>query len=207
MVHPRTDPVYDTVQSVMDVTISLMALLVLLPVLAVIALCICLETPGPVLFKQKRVGKDGKEFWFYKFRSMVTDAEKQRDMLLPMNEGSGLLFKIKNDPRITRTGRFIRRSSLDELPQLLNILIGDMSLVGPRPALPAEVSQYGLRQRSRLSVKPGLTGLWQVSGRSDLPFDRSIELDLQYVAHRSIGLNVQILLMTIPAVFTGRGAY
>ena len=172
-------------QRTADVVLSIMALLVLLIPCLIIAILIKLETPGPVLFKQKRVGKDGSQFWFYKFRSMVADAEAQRNALMQMNEASGPLFKIKNDPRITRIGRFIRKYSTDELPQFLNVLAGQMSLVGPRPALPVEVAQYTKRQRTRLNVKPGITGLWQVSGRSDLPFERSIELDLEYIQQQS----------------------
>jgi exopolysaccharide biosynthesis polyprenyl glycosylphosphotransferase len=194
-------------QRAFDLSASLFLLILLALPMLVIAVIVKLDTPGPVLFKQRRVGKDGREFWFYKFRSMVADAEARRAALLQMNEASGLLFKIKNDPRITRSGRWLRKLSLDELPQLLNVVRGDMSLVGPRPALPVEVVQYTSRQRRRLAVKPGITGLWQVSGRSDLPFDRSIELDLEYIERQSLWLYIKILFLTFPAVLQGRGAY
>ncbi|HEX5323110.1 MAG TPA: sugar transferase [Capsulimonadaceae bacterium] len=190
-----------------DLGMALLLLVLLALPLMIIALIVKLDSPGPVLFKQLRVGKDGQEFWFYKFRSMVADAEARRAALMQMNEASGPLFKIKNDPRITRSGRWLRKLSLDELPQLLNVVKGEMSLVGPRPALPVEVAQYSSRQRRRLAVKPGITGLWQVSGRSDLPFDRSIELDLEYVDRQSLWLYVKILWLTFPAVLQGRGAY
>ncbi|HEY3329956.1 MAG TPA: sugar transferase [Capsulimonadaceae bacterium] len=194
-------------QRIVDVALTCVALLFLLVPCIIIALAIKLESKGSILFRQKRVGQNGELFWFYKFRSMVADAEAQRNALMQMNEASGPLFKIKNDPRITRVGRFIRKYSLDELPQLLNVLTGEMSLVGPRPALPAEVEQYSDRQRARLSVRPGITGLWQVSGRSDLSFERSVELDIEYVTTQSMPLYFRILVMTIPAVLKGRGAY
>ncbi|MDR3709368.1 MAG: sugar transferase [Capsulimonadaceae bacterium] len=200
-------PGFHVVRRVCDVLGASAALLAMLLPCMMIALLIKLESPGPVLFRQKRVGQDGEEFWFYKFRSMVVDAEARRKALIRMNEASGPVFKIRNDPRITRVGRFIRKFSLDEVPQLVNVLKGDMSLVGPRPALPSEVEQYSDRQRARLLVKPGITGLWQVSGRSDLPFERSIELDLEYIANQTFPLYVRILLMTLPAVLEGRGAY
>ena len=195
------------VQRVCDAVFCAAALLLLWPVFAVIALLIRLDSPGPVLFKQSRVGKDGKEFWFYKFRSMVSDAEAQRHLLEMQNERSGPVFKMKNDPRITRVGRVLRKFSLDELPQLINVLQGDMSLVGPRPALPKETDMYTARQRQRLLCLPGVTGLWQVSGRASLSFERSIELDLYYIEHQSVALYFRILLLTIPAVLRAEGAY
>jgi len=196
-----------TAQRILDVFFTSICLLILWPVFGIIALCIKLDSPGPVLFKQKRVGKDGKEFWFYKFRSMVTDAEAKRHLLEMHNERSGPVFKMRNDPRITRVGRVLRKFSLDELPQLLNVLKGEMSLVGPRPALPIETDKYTPRQRQRLIGLPGVTGLWQVSGRASLSFERSIELDLYYIEHQSLGLYFRILLMTIPAVLRAEGAY
>ena len=196
-----------SIQRLLDIVCTVFLLLFLLPLFLLIALIIKLDSPGPVLFIQNRVGKDGKEFPFYKFRSMVADAEARRIALETMNERSGPVFKIKADPRMTRVGRLLRRLSLDELPQFLNILKGEMSLVGPRPALPREVDLYTPRQRERLSVTPGLTGLWQVSGRASLSFERSIELDLDYIERRSVGLYLRILLQTFPAVFSGRGAY
>ena len=195
------------VQRGCDVLFCTLALLILWPVFAVIALLIRLDSPGPVLFKQSRVGKDGREFWFYKFRSMVSDAEAQRHLLEMQNERSGPVFKMKNDPRITRVGRVLRKFSLDELPQLINVLQGDMSLVGPRPALPKETDKYTARQRQRLLCLPGVTGLWQVSGRASLSFERSIELDLYYIERQSVGLYFRILLLTIPAVLRAEGAY
>lgn len=196
-----------TIQRVLDVLLTSLLLLLLFPLFLLIALCIALDSRGPILFTQRRVGKDGVEFPFYKFRSMVADAEARRKTLDAHNERSGPVFKMKNDPRITRVGRWLRRTSLDELPQLLNVLKGDMSLVGPRPALPREVAVYTSRQRLRLAVMPGLTGLWQVSGRASLAFEHSIELDLHYIEYQSVRLYLQILLMTIPAVVTGKGAY
>ncbi len=196
-----------TAQRVLDLIFCSILLLLLWPVFGVIALLIKLDSPGPVLFKQMRVGKDGAEFPFYKFRSMVSDAEARRHLLEMHNERSGPVFKMRNDPRITRVGRVLRKFSLDELPQLINVLKGEMSLVGPRPALPTETAKYTLRQRQRLIALPGVTGLWQVSGRASLSFERSIELDLYYIEHQSVGLYFRILLMTIPAVLSGDGAY
>ncbi len=197
----------DAAQRILDVFFTSICLLLLWPLLGVIALCIKLDSPGAVLFKQKRVGKDAEEFWFYKFRSMVSDAEAKRPLLEMHNERSGPVFKMRNDPRITRVGRALRKFSLDELPQLLNVLKGDMSLVGPRPALSRETEAYTPRQRQRLIGLPGVTGLWQVSGRASLSFERSIELDLYYIEHQSLGLYFRILLMTIPAVLRADGAY
>ena len=191
----------------LDVSISFFALLLLLPLLAVVALLIRFDSPGPILFVQKRVGKDGKEFHVFKFRSMFMDAEDRLASVLNANERSGPVFKMRFDPRVTRVGRPLRRYSLDEVPQLLNVLRGEMSLVGPRPALPREVALYTPEQRARLSVTPGLTGLWQVSGRATLSFEQSVALDLEYVRRQSVGLNVVLILKTIPAVLTGHGAY
>ena len=191
----------------LDILVSGLALLLLLPFLALLALAIRLDSTGPVLFTQRRVGKDGEEFAFFKFRSMYAGAETRLDTVLSTNERTGPVFKMRHDPRITRIGHWLRHSSLDEVPQLLNILRGEMSLVGPRPALPREVALYTPIQRHRLCVTPGLTGLWQVSGRADLSFEESIELDLEYIAHCSFALNCVILLRTVPAVLTGRGAY
>ena len=195
------------VQRACDVVLCAVALLLLWPLFFVIALLIRLDSPGPVLFKQSRVGMGGEEFWFYKFRSMVTDAEETRHLLEMQNERSGPVFKIKNDPRITRVGRALRKFSLDELPQLINVLKDEMSLVGPRPALPIETDKYTARQRQRLLCLPGVTGLWQVSGRASLSFERSIELDLYYIERQSVGLYFRILLLTIPAVLRAEGAY
>ena len=191
----------------LDFLFSAVALLLLLIPFALIALLIRLDSPGPVLFIQRRVGKDGREFSVFKFRSMFMDAEQRLDILLGANERTGPVFKMRQDPRVTRVGRLLRRSSFDELPQLLNILRGEMSLVGPRPALPREVALYSPEQRLRLSVTPGLTGLWQVSGRANLTFEQSMELDLEYIRRQSFGLNVVLLVRTVPAVLTAHGAY
>ena len=196
-----------TVVRPLDLSFSLLLLVLLCPVFVLIALLIKLDSPGAVLFKQKRVGKDGTEFWFYKFRSMVCDAEAKRHLLEGRNERSGPVFKIKNDPRVTRVGQFLRKFSLDELPQLMNVVKGDMSLVGPRPALPKETEKYTPHQQQRLLCVPGVTGLWQVSGRATLSFERSIELDLYYIEHQSLHLYLRILLMTVPAVLRAEGAY
>ncbi len=191
-----------------DLMVSLFTLLVLFPLFLVTAVAIRLESRGPILYSQKRVGKNGQTFKFYKFRSMVVDAEQKQKRITGLNESDdGVIFKIKKDSRITRTGRFIRRFSIDELPQLLNVIRGDMSLVGPRPALPTEVAQYTLEQRKRLHATPGITCLWQVSGRSDIPFTGQVRLDLQYIRSKGLVTNLTILVKTIPAVISGKGAY
>ncbi len=191
----------------LDVVVASVALILTAPIFAITALAIKLDTPGPVFFQQTRVGKNGRHFACYKFRSMRTDAEALKALLAARNEADGPVFKMKRDPRVTRVGAIIRKFSIDELPQLLNVLKGEMSLVGPRPALPKEVAQYRFEQLGRLHALPGLTGLQQVSGRSDLSFDRWTELDLQYVSEQSLWQDVKILIKTIPAVITGRGAY
>ena len=203
----QTSSVDAALRRTLDVLVSASALLLLLPLLALIALWIRLDSPGPVLFVQTRVGKGGREFSVFKFRSMFTDAESRLHTVLATNERSGPVFKMRQDPRVTRSGRFLRRCSLDEVPQLLNVLRGEMSLVGPRPALPREVVLYAPEQRGRLAVLPGLTGLWQVSGRANLSFEESVALDLEYVRRQSVWLNLVILARTVPAVLTGHGAY
>ncbi len=191
-----------------DVTASGLLIVLLLPLFGFVALLIKLESPGPVFFSQKRVGRAGRPFDFFKFRSMYIDAEARKQELMDQNEmAGGVLFKMKHDPRITRIGRFIRRYSIDELPQLWNVLRGDMSLVGPRPPVPGEVEQYTPSDRRRLDAIPGITGLWQVSGRSDIPFDQQVELDVQYIHSATLWENIKLLLKTIPAVLSGRGAY
>jgi exopolysaccharide biosynthesis polyprenyl glycosylphosphotransferase len=174
---------------------------------ALIALAIKLDSPGPVLFRQMRVGMGGRPFAIYKFRSMRPGAEREQAALAQHNEATGPLFKMRNDPRLTRLGAFLRRSSLDELPQIINVLRGEMSLVGPRPNIPAEVEQYKPWQRQRLEVPPGLTGLWQVSGRSDLSFDEMCLLDIYYIENWSLKLDLMILARTVPRVLGGAGAY
>ncbi len=193
---------------VFDIIIVLILMVFFMPLMLLTAILIKLESPGPVLFRQMRVGKNGRHFAFYKFRSMRVDAEQIRKKLEAQNESiDGVIFKMKKDPRITRIGRFIRKFSIDELPQLFNVFIGDMSLVGPRPPLPQEVAEYTLEERKRLHVKPGITCIWQVSGRSDIPFKEQVELDRQYIHSHNLWRDLLILLKTIPAVLTGRGAY
>ncbi|HLF02541.1 MAG TPA: sugar transferase [Anaerolineales bacterium] len=195
------------VKRTMDVVFAALALAVLWPVFLIVAMAIKLESRGPALFAQSRVGQNGKLFKAYKFRSMYQDAEEQLTNLSERNEASGPLFKIKDDPRRTRVGRLLRRTSLDEFPQLINVLKGEMSWVGPRPALPQEVEQYEPWQRQRLDVSQGITGLPQVSGRSDLTFDEMCLLDIYYIENWSLSLDLTILLRTIPQVLLGRGAY
>ena len=191
-----------------DLVVATVVLILLSPVLLATALIIKLSDGGPVLFRQRRVGRGGQPFEVLKFRSMVTDAERIRhEQLEEANESDGVLFKIREDPRITRFGRFIRRFSIDELPQLVNVLRGEMSLIGPRPALEREVQQYKVHVRRRLDVRPGITGLWQVSGRSDLDWDDTVRLDLYYVDNWSMIQDVVILLRTFKAVLSSNGAY
>jgi lipopolysaccharide/colanic/teichoic acid biosynthesis glycosyltransferase len=173
----------------------------------VIAAAVRLSSPGPVLYRQERVGAYGARYTMYKFRSMRDGADAQLQQLLAQNEGSGLLFKMRHDPRVTPVGRWLRRFSLDELPQLFNVLGGSMSLVGPRPPLPQEVERYDTSIRRRLLVKPGLTGLWQISGRSDLSWEESVRLDLRYVENWTLALDLLILWKTASAVLRSRGAY
>jgi exopolysaccharide biosynthesis polyprenyl glycosylphosphotransferase len=191
----------------MDITLSMAALLFLTPLFAVVALAIRLDSPGPVFFSQLRLGKGGLPFICFKFRSMYQDAEEQLERLQSMNEADGPLFKIREDPRLTRVGRLLRRTSIDEIPQLWNVLCGEMSLVGPRPPIPSEVEKYEDWHRRRLEVVPGLTGLWQVSGRSSLSFEEMVMLDLYYIENWSLGLDFQIMIRTIPAVVATAGAY
>jgi exopolysaccharide biosynthesis polyprenyl glycosylphosphotransferase len=189
-----------------DVAIASFLLLLAMPIVSLIALAIKLTSGGTVLFRQTRCGLNGRFFTLYKFRTMVEDAEERRGDLLHLNEMNGPVFKLRSDPRVTWFGRFLRRYSLDELPQLWNVLRGDMSLVGPRPPIPEEVARYQRWQRRRLAMKPGLTCLWQVSGRNDLDFDRWMQLDLEYIDSWSPMLDFKIMLKTIPAVLSGRGA-
>jgi len=192
-----------------DVTVSLVALTVLLPLFAVVALLIRITDRGPVLYWQERVGRHGRVFRFPKFRSMVINAEALVDKLSGDNQhgAEGVTFKMRADPRITWIGRVIRRASIDELPQLWCVLVGDMSLVGPRPALPREVARYTLADRRRLEAVPGLTCHWQVQGRSESPFPRQVELDVEYIEKGNLAVDIKLLGQTIPAVVTGRGAY
>ncbi len=192
----------------LDVVIAGTAIITLLPIMLALAVMIKLTDGGPVLYWQTRVGKWGETFRFPKFRSMVMNAEAEQKKLFDSNlHGSGITFKIKNDPRITRIGRFMRKTSMDELPQLWSIIKGDMSLVGPRPALVQEVARYSLRDRRRLDITPGLTCIWQVSGRSDIPFPVQVRMDVEYIQQQSVWYDIKLLLKTVPAVITGRGAY
>ena len=193
---------------IVDVVLSGCALLALSPVFAITALLIKLEDRGPIFFQQKRVGRDGALFGMWKFRSMVPNADKLKDQLIAQNEmKGGITFKMKNDPRITRVGRFIRKYSVDELPQFWNVFVGDMSLVGPRPAVPREVQQYLVEDRLRLLARPGLTCFWQVGGRSGIDFDGQVELDVRYIQSESLWLDIKLLFKTIPAVLKGDGAF
>jgi exopolysaccharide biosynthesis polyprenyl glycosylphosphotransferase len=195
------------VKRAVDVIISLLSLILLAPVFLLIAAAVRLGSPGPVIFKQKRVGLNGRLFDLYKFRSMHEGAEAEVEKLREQNEMTGPVFKLKNDPRITSVGRFLRRFSLDELPQLWNVLWGDMSLVGPRPPVPGEVSLYERRDRRRLSMRPGITCTWQVSGRNEISdFESWVKLDLDYIDNWSLGRDFMLLFRTIPAVLFGRGA-
>lgn len=202
-VHIPEKPVYEFFKRVFDVIVSLIALFVLFVPLLIVALIIVIDSPGASpIYVQNRVGKKGKEFRFYKFRSMVPDAEKMLDSLLSQNEMDGPAFKMKDDPRITKFGRFIRKSCIDELPQLINVLKGDMSLVGPRPPLPREVEMYNEYQLQRLSVTPGLTCYWQVQpDRNNVSFDQWMECDVRYIKERSFKTDLKILFKTVGAVF------
>ncbi len=204
---PTLSPAGRLAKRALDVVSSLVLLAVSGLIMLVSAALIRLESAGPVLFAQTRVGERGRPFTVLKFRSMRVGAEGEQAALAARNEASGPLFKIRDDPRLTRIGRLLRRTSIDELPQLFNILRGEMSLVGPRPGLPSEVAQYETWQLQRLEVKPGLTGLWQVSGRSDLTFDEMCLLDIYYIENWSLALDIQIILRTIPRVLFGSGAY
>jgi lipopolysaccharide/colanic/teichoic acid biosynthesis glycosyltransferase len=190
-----------------DLVAASLALIILFPLLLVIAAAIYIDDPhGSPIFVQERVGKGGKRFYFFKFRSMVMDAEKRLQGLLHQNEMDGPAFKIKNDPRLTKLGRIIRRASLDELPQLINIIKGEMSVVGPRPPLPREVAQYGEYEMQRLLVKPGLTCYWQARGRCEIGFQEWMEMDMKYVFHHNLWVDLKLVLLTVRAVVTGRGA-
>jgi exopolysaccharide biosynthesis polyprenyl glycosylphosphotransferase len=195
------------VKRAVDVVLASVALLLAAPVMLAVALAIKLENPGPVLFKQKRIGEGGRFFYIYKFRSMVVNAEALQATVTKTSADGKTLHKHKDDPRVTRIGRIIRKTSLDELPQLLNILRGDMSIVGPRPELPWLVEQYESWQNARFLVPQGLTGWWQVTGRSEKPCHLSTQDDVYYVQHYSLWLDIKIILMTIPAMLKGKGAF
>jgi exopolysaccharide biosynthesis polyprenyl glycosylphosphotransferase len=199
-------PFQMVVKRLFDIAASAFALWVLSPLLVLTALAIKLTSRGPVFFKQERVGMHGRTFSMLKYRSMVSNAEELKLKLMELNEQNGPVFKIQKDPRITPVGRFLRKFSIDEIPQLINVLRGEMSVVGPRPPLPSEVAQYEPWQRRRLSVRPGLTCLWQVSGRNSIGFQDWMYLDMQYIDHWSLGQDFHLILKTVPVVLTGRGA-
>jgi len=205
--HPELSGPRQVLKDLFDRSAAALALVLLLPLMIAIAMAIKLSDSGPALFTQTRVGKDGRRFKIYKFRTMVVDAEKRLAELREKNENDGAKFKIRRDPRVTAVGAQLRKWSLDELPQLFNILLGEMSLVGPRPALPDETARYAAHVRRRLAVRPGLTGLWQVSGRSDLTWDESVRLDLRYVENWSFALDLQILWKTFSVILSKSGAY
>jgi exopolysaccharide biosynthesis polyprenyl glycosylphosphotransferase len=191
----------------LDLTVASLGLVALSPALAAVALAIKLDSRGPVFFRQLRVGKGHRPFYCLKFRSMTADAEKRREEIAHLNEVDGPVFKIRNDPRVTRVGRVIRKTSIDELPQLINVVRGEMSLVGPRPPLPAEVDKYEEWMHRRLDVPPGITCIWQISGRSNVSFEQWMQMDIDYIESCSLVTDVRILLRTVPAVLFGRGAY
>jgi exopolysaccharide biosynthesis polyprenyl glycosylphosphotransferase len=205
--HPELAGMKQVIKSVFGKVSAALAVIVLSPLFGLIALAIWIPDRESVFFRQTRVGRDGRLFRVWKFRTMVADAEARKAQLLTYNEANGALFKMRRDPRVTRTGAWLRRWSLDELPQLLNVLVGDMSMVGPRPALPAETTEHGHHMRRRLVVRPGITGLWQVNGRSDLSWDEAERLDVRYVENWSLMLDLQILWKTLAAVWNGSGAY
>jgi exopolysaccharide biosynthesis polyprenyl glycosylphosphotransferase len=202
----RSKPIQKGVKRAIDLFASATALLLLSPLMVTVAVLIKLTSRGPLLFRQERVGLQGRIFHMLKFRSMVSNAEELKARLLALNEQKGPVFKMARDPRITGVGRFIRKYSIDELPQLMNVLRGEMSLVGPRPPIPSEVAKYEAWQRRRLSVRPGLTCVWQVSGRNEISFEEWMYLDMQYIDHWSLAQDIQLIIRTVPVVLTGRGA-
>ena len=204
---PREDFYMSYGKRVLDVVGSLAGLVLSAPLFLLLALLVKLESRGPVFYKSRRIGWRGRSFTFYKFRSMVDGAHHHREHLLHLNEADGPVFKLSRDPRVTRIGRWMRTTSLDEIPQFLNVLKGEMSLVGPRPPLPEEVAHYEPWQCGRLAVRPGITCLWQISGRSTIGFQEWMRLDLEYIRHQSFWLDLKILLRTIPAVLSREGAF
>ena len=206
-VPPRLSSWQLAVKRAIDLIVSMALLPIIVPLGIVIGIAIKLDSQGPILYRQKRIGKDGGSFTMCKFRSMRRDAEELRRTLDDMNEAEGPIFKMRKDPRVTRVGAILRKTSLDELPQIINVIQGNMSLVGPRPPLPDEVAQYNEHQFGRLAVTPGITCLWQVQGRSSLPFDKWVELDLEYIRRQSLWLDLVILLRTIAVVAKGTGAW
>lgn len=206
VIERKESALYNIAKRALDIIASTLGLIILSPILLVVAILIKLESKGPAIFSQKRIGLNKKEFKMYKFRSMVQNAEELKEKLAKENEMSGPMFKMKNDPRVTKVGRFIRKTSIDELPQLINVLKGEMSLVGPRPSLPKEVSKFEPWMLKRLSVKPGLTCYWQVSGRNNIDFEDWMKLDLQYVNDRSFWLDLKLILKTATVLFGDKNA-
>jgi len=198
---------YATGKRCFDLGVGSLVFVFVIPIVPLIALMIKLDSPGPVFYRQDRIGRGGRPFRFYKFRSMYREADRRRAELEAKNEQQGPVFKIKADPRITPVGQFLRRSSMDEIPQILNVLRGEMSIVGPRPPLPVEVARYQPWHRKRLAVKPGITCLWQIAGRSQIGFDEWMRLDMEYLRTRSLRTDLAIFLKTLPAVMARRGAY
>jgi len=196
-----------TLKRIMDIIVSITFLIILSPLFLITAIAIWIEDPGTVIYRQTRVGKWGRRFTMYKFRSMKKNAHEMKENILSLNEMDGVIFKIRNDPRINRIGKIIRKLSIDELPQLWNVFIGDMSMVGPRPPLPEEVIKYSHTERTRLDVTPGVTCIWQVSGRSNINFEQQIQMDVAYIENQSLKEDIKLLLKTIPAVILCRGAY
>jgi exopolysaccharide biosynthesis polyprenyl glycosylphosphotransferase len=198
---------YNATKRAVDLVVAVLLLILFMPVIPVVAILIKLDSKGPVIYKQKRIGKGGMEFNFYKFRSMYDKAEETLEALKPLSKVEGPIFKLKKDPRVTPVGRFLRKSSLDELPQLLNVVKGEMSIVGPRPNLPSEVLHYQPWQNKRLEVVPGITCLWQIAGRSHIGFKEWMRLDIEYIRNRTILTDIKIMIKTIPAVIQRKGAY
>lgn len=198
--------IYIILKRTLDIICSIIGLTILSPIIVVVAILIKLESKGPIIFSQKRVGLNGKEFNMYKFRSMIQNAEELKEKLAKQNEMSGPMFKIKDDPRVTKVGKFIRKTSIDELPQLINVLKGEMSLVGPRPSLPKEVAKFERWMLKRLEVKPGLTCYWQVSGRNNIDFEDWMRLDLQYIEERSFLLDLKLIFKTFFVLFGDKNA-
>ena len=198
---------YEAIKRLMDIILSTIGLMILSPILLVVAILIKIDSKGPIFFKQKRVGLNGKAFDMYKFRSMVVNAEELKEKLEKQNEMSGPMFKIADDPRITKIGKFIRKTSIDELPQLWNVIKGDMSLVGPRPSLPKEVEQFEPWMEERFKVKPGLTCYWQVGGRNNIDFENWMKLDIKYVKERTLAIDIMLIFKTFFVLFGDKNAH
>jgi lipopolysaccharide/colanic/teichoic acid biosynthesis glycosyltransferase len=198
---------YEFMKRFIDIVGAALGLIILFPILFIVSIAIKLDSPGPLIFSQTRCGKNGKKFKMYKFRSMVVNAEGRLQSLKAYNEMSGPVFKIKNDPRITKVGKFVRNTSIDELPQLINILKGEMSIVGPRPPIESEVAQYNTYQMQRLIIKPGLTCYWQIMGRNSIDFDHWVELDIRYIRERNLLLDIKLILITFSVLFGDNNAY